>query len=444
MKSFVLILFANFSILLISAQTTTPYMYDGIANNWSGTGVAGVYRVLGTSSHKFTRQASFSGDNSYKINNQSENNDGNFDNPSGSKVWSGNLTINIQGTAYVYDMGNEGDAGKYATTNGKFYTYCWQDVGTGSNASAIVMETSATPADLTSVSQAPILSDVHQGQDVTVSLTLSNAPSVEENLYLRYSTNNFSSYGNLISPQTGGTTTKTFIIPSQSQGTTITYYLFSTTLSSGAIQNNSFLTDLSTINYINNSGSNYQYTVQSPLPVELSYFKAKPNTHDVELFWETSSELNNEVFLLEKSLDAKSWSQFAEIKGTGNSVITQFYSITDLNPHNGKSYYRLGQKDFDGTIQYSRIEQVNLTFSEFLVGPNPVIDELKVAFDRQLFQVGNFSILDMLGRVKMEIEPGDNNGEISIPMQNFEKGTYILQILGKEGQIIKTMFIYKF
>ncbi len=68
-------------------------MYDGIANNWSGTGVAGVYRVLGTSSHKFTRQASFSGDNFYKVNNQSENNDNNFDNPSGSKVWSGNLTI---------------------------------------------------------------------------------------------------------------------------------------------------------------------------------------------------------------------------------------------------------------------------------------------------------------------------------------------------------------
>ncbi|MEO6758402.1 MAG: hypothetical protein ABIO24_03035, partial [Saprospiraceae bacterium] len=120
-----LVLCAGLLIPLVSyGQITTPYLYDNVHSNFSGTGVgADAYRgTLGVPSHRFTFQANFTGNNFYKINNQSDNNDNDFNAPGGSKVWSGGLILNTLGTAFAYGDGN-GWAGSFPITTGKYFTY---------------------------------------------------------------------------------------------------------------------------------------------------------------------------------------------------------------------------------------------------------------------------------------------------------------------------------
>jgi len=92
----------------------------------------------------------------------------------------------------------------------------------------------------------------------------------------------------------------------------------------------------------------------SPLPVELSSFVSKCSNGKVVLQWETSSELNNDYFIIERSEDGYDFYQVGVVDGAGNSTTTINYSWTDENSSVG-SYYRLTQVDFDGSTTQSDV-----------------------------------------------------------------------------------------
>ena len=79
------------------------------------------------------------------------------------------------------------------------------------------------------------------------------------------------------------------------------------------------------------------------LPVELISFEGECNM----LKWSTSTENNNDYFLVESSLDGFFWNKVSVIGGAGTSLTTQNYSL-DINSPNRLKYYRLTQVDFDG------------------------------------------------------------------------------------------------
>ncbi|NRA10572.1 MAG: hypothetical protein HRT57_01295 [Crocinitomicaceae bacterium] len=79
--------------------------------------------------------------------------------------------------------------------------------------------------------------------------------------------------------------------------------------------------------------------------MELIHFSAKYDAvNTVQLNWSTASEINNDLFTVERSKD-----------GAGNANSTLTYYDLDRNPLNGISYYRLKQTDFDGSISSSEI-----------------------------------------------------------------------------------------
>lgn len=440
MKSLIQLSFCLISATIL-AQSTTAYLYDGIANNWSGMGVSAVFRTLGTASHKFEIQANFTGSDYYKVNNQSDNLDNDFNAPSGSKVWSGGLSINTQGTTYAYGDGN-GGANYYPVINGKYYSFCWEDVMSGSNAEAIVMETSASPVTMTSISQMPGLSNVHQGQDVTVSVDLSASLSAEENLFLRYSDDGFASYGTLISPQAGGASTKTFIIPSQLQGTNIEYYVFSTTLASSAINSNSFKTDLGTLNYINNGGSNYSYTVQATLPVELYFFNAELKSDKVQVSWATASESNNDFFAIERSNNAKTWQVIGELSGNGTSMDSHLYNFIDVRPLNGISYYRLGQYDFNKKVSYSNLVPISRLNAQISLYPNPICNILNIS-NLEPNEEYSIFISFLIGKEIQKFRINAETNHYTLHLNNLPVGSFNISIKDITGNIIYSQVIFK-
>ena len=144
-------------------------------------------------------------------------------------------------------------------SNDKWYSMNWMDVGYA-NTQAIFMETSAEPVALSSATQSPTNGNVESANDVEVTVTASAAPSAEELVYVRYSTDAFAT-SSLVAVTFSGTSGSA-TIPAQAAATTVQYYVFSTTVVSPAASD----IDKVTIRTLTNAGANFNYTVNSSLP----------------------------------------------------------------------------------------------------------------------------------------------------------------------------------
>jgi len=160
-------------------------------------------------------------------------------------------------TLQDYTFHNDGGGNDNTITlgNNKWYTVNFRDNGYA-NTQAIFMETSAQPVNITNVTQAPAGNQILVNTAVTITVTTSSALSPEEKVYVRYSPDGYAGINSLL-PVTMTGSTGTATIPAQSVvGTSINYYVFTTTVSNPASE-----WDMLTLNLGNNNGLNYEYTV---------------------------------------------------------------------------------------------------------------------------------------------------------------------------------------
>jgi hypothetical protein len=95
------------------------------------------------------------------------------------------------------------------------------------------------------------------------------------------------------------------------------------------------------------------------LPIELTSFTALRKEKSVMLEWETATEIDNDYMAVERSTNAKLFTEIGRKQGAGDSNSAIRYQLEDTAPLNGINYYRLRQVDFDGTTNYSKIISVN-------------------------------------------------------------------------------------
>ena len=117
------------------------------------------------------------------------------------------------------------------------------------------------------------------------------------------------------------------------------------------------------------------------MPVELIEFTGAKNDEGVLLQWTTVTEINNEGFNIQRLNDQK-WETLDFIVGNGNSKSVNEYSYLDISYSTGINYYRLQQKDFDGSHSLSDIVAIDVDLSSFeskvVVYPNPFTNEFSI------------------------------------------------------------------
>jgi len=127
-------------------------------------------------------------------------------------------------TLQEYPLGGSGN-NRITVRNGFWYTMNWWDAGYDTTR-AIFMETSGEPVHITSVSSP---GNQSANQSVTISITTHRVPSAEERLFVRYSTDNWVTSAIIPISVTG--TSGTAQIPGMTAGTTVSYYVLSSTIS---------------------------------------------------------------------------------------------------------------------------------------------------------------------------------------------------------------------
>ncbi len=166
-----------------------------------------------------------------------------------------------------------------------YYTTRLKNVGYSST-NVIVMQTEFEPirfAAVNPVTQSPAVNSVNDFQPVDVNVELADVPSNEEKFFVRYSTDNFQSSQVVKLSFPGGAGSKNCIatIPGFAAGTSVNYYIFSSTVNADlGTLNNDY--DLVTLRLSNNQGVNYSYTVAAALSkitfkVNMSNVTVSPN-----------------------------------------------------------------------------------------------------------------------------------------------------------------------
>lgn len=169
-------------------------------------------------------------------------------------------------------------------------------------------------------------------------------------------------------------------------------------------------------------------TVNQPTPVELVSFDAEARGNVSVLTWETSSELNNEGFFVERSKDGKRFESLGFVKGNGTASVSNTYEFIDETP-NEDNYYRLRQVDFDGSEDYSDIEFVRFnTNVSASVYPNPFVDRLTISTGAYAGPIA-VSIIDANGRLISNEVTSDRNKDLS----DLKAGVYFLYVRNEEG-----------
>ncbi len=168
------------------------------------------------------------------------------------------------------------------------------------------------------------------------------------------------------------------------------------------------------------------------LPVTLTSFTATAQPKDeVRLDWTTSTETNNDHFLIERSTDGIIFTQVGAVAGARNALTEHRYTFLDVAPMPGRNYYRLRQVDLDGTASLSEVRQVTIAnHQQLILYPNPATSQLYLTG----FAGGSVRVLDSRGRVVLErsLAPGE-----PLALGSLARGVYLLRVAGTVVRWVK-------
>jgi hypothetical protein len=145
----------------------------------------------------------------------------------------------------------------------------------------------------------------------------------------------------------------------------------------------------------------------NPIPVELTSFSARYVRSNVELQWQTATELNNYGFAVERSLDGRVWDEIDFVQGAGNSYSPRSYTYTDLLDDRLRRVpqigYRLRQIDRDGTTDYSDIVFVKTGVMPdgaelYDAYPNPFNPSTTISFSLRETQPVTMKVFNIFGQ----------------------------------------------
>lgn len=195
------------------------------------------------------------------------------------------------------------------------------------------------------------------------------------------------------------------------------------------------------------------FAVQTPytvLPVALSDFSAHLRGNYIDLIWATLNEHQNIGFQIQRSPDGRVFDSIGFVPSGamgGNSNEAINYKFTDVNPQNEFYYYRLGQLDALGKLNFSRTILIRRAARKELTvnfnSSNPANNYLNFIIQSNYTGSITIELSNSVGQIfqkyQKQIITGTNYLDFNI--SNFSAGIYYLKIIsGKSGEIVTIRF----
>lgn len=179
------------------------------------------------------------------------------------------------------------------------------------------------------------------------------------------------------------------------------------------------------------------------MPVQLLNFDVTKEDNDIYVSWSTASEINNDYFEAQCSIDGLTWKSISRVDGSGNSNNILHYNTVDadINGYEVK-YYRLKQVDFDGTESYSKLlefyfdEDKRHELNAYDNGEHIVVDLQQIGiFDVQIFDI-NGALL-----YQKSLNNSMADSILFIEKNNLSEGLYFVKAFNAKTSLSTTLLI---
>ncbi len=334
----------------------------------------------------------------------------------------------------------------------KYYTMNWEDIGYV-DSRAIFMKTSAEPVEFVLVT---IPTPVYANSPANISIVLASVKSPEENIFARYSTDNWATSSVVLATVSGFSAIAQ--IPGQPAGTIVSFYVFSST--------KSILTadyDLYTIRLKNDMGVNYTYTVVNA-PASITYanldhpgvgfiqpyqlFEVFGNVEIPGITGQATPAPGLEAWIGWSQSDTdpstwtnwisapyhQAWSWYDQFKGNlGGAIATQgrYYYATRYKYNSGNYVYggygTTASGFWNGNTSISGILDVwvgmdEIAFPGLKIYPNPATDVVYL----EIQETVTATLSDVLGKIIFRNEFSSGHHQINVG--DLKPGAYVLCI----------------
>ncbi|MFT3908238.1 MAG: DUF11 domain-containing protein [Ferruginibacter sp.] len=174
-----------------------------------------------------------------------------------------------------------------------------------------------------------------------------------------------------------------------------------------------------------------------PVPVTLLSFQATLDNMKGLVRWTTSSELNNDYFVLERSTDGVHFQPRYRVPGNGSTSLVHTYQYSDaLNVNDHIYYYRLKIVGLDGKYGFSKIIALktdgSLNANGAFVFANPFNHDIKISLNNGTDEIATFRFISIEGKEmltrKIPLSSGDNIVVLT-GLDNLSAGSYFLEII---------------
>jgi hypothetical protein len=166
--------------------------------------------------------------------------------------------------------------------------------------------------------------------------------------------------------------------------------------------------------------------IAAVLPIKLNSFNGRFVDNTNQLSWSTSSEINTNIFDVERSINGKDFVSIGKVKAIGNSATPQYYSFADANVNGTPMYYyRLKSVDNNGSYSYSNVIKIakdnKTTISLY---PNPSKSIVTIEGDK----IEKIVVTNLLGKtVLVKNVNAVNNTTLNV--SGLAKGFYNVNVM---------------
>jgi hypothetical protein len=170
----------------------------------------------------------------------------------------------------------------------------------------------------------------------------------------------------------------------------------------------------------------------SILPVSFVSFTAKKESSRVLLTWVTDHEVNNDHFVVERSVDGGTWKPVGVVLASSVAGLNK-YEFRDELQKAGAINYRIRQVDIDGSFMYSKVQSLRTSES----APSAQIfasakNTITVQFAAPVKSNIQVRVFTGNGQVLKQVAVTALTSKMNISVNN-GAGAYVVQLVNENG-----------
>jgi hypothetical protein len=162
------------------------------------------------------------------------------------------------------------------------------------------------------------------------------------------------------------------------------------------------------------------------------------NNSYASLSWNSSGELANDIFKVERSDDNVHYSLIGSVKAT-HGTGTHTYTFRDDNFLSGTNYYRVKQVSSGGEFKYSNVLPLSFNTYTFNIYPNPARTQIFLRYGDDLGAGRTITVqlINSAGQVvyqhNITAQGAANTIVLDIP-SSIASGMYLVQAVNEKGE----------